>query len=88
MSELTLESLAARVAVLEQQLAAQRSPAAPRKKDWRRTVGMFGDSEFMKQVDAEGEAIREADRAAARVPAELGDVNVEIKLTHANRDSV
>ena len=66
MSELTLESLAARLAVIEQELAALRSPPAPHNKDWRRTVGMFTGSEFMKQVDAEGEAIREADRAAAR----------------------
>jgi hypothetical protein len=65
MSELTLEALAKRVEALEKALAAQRNLPA-RKKDWRRTIGMFTDSEFMKQVDAEGEALREADRQAAR----------------------
>lgn len=61
MDELTLEALAKRVATLEQQMAAQHAP----KKDWRRVAGMFTGSDFMKQVDAEGEAIREADRRAA-----------------------
>lgn len=65
MSELTLEALAKRVEALEKALAEQRAPKA-RKKDWRRTVGMFTGSEFMQQVDAEGRAIREADRKAAR----------------------
>ena len=67
MPEITLESLAARLAEVERQLAAQRAaPPPPPKKDWRRTVGMFTGSEFMKQVDAEGEAVREADREEAR----------------------
>ena len=66
MTEITLESLAARLAEVERQLAAQRTALPPRKKDWRRTVGMFTGSEFMKQVDAEGAAVREADRAEAR----------------------
>ena len=65
MSEVTLESLAERVAALERHLAEQRVKAS-RKKDWRRTVGMFTGNEFMKQIDAEGQAIREADRQAAR----------------------
>ena len=65
MSEVTLESLAERVAALEKDLAEQKAKSA-RKKDWRRTVGMFTGNEFMKQIDAEGQAIREADRQAAR----------------------
>jgi hypothetical protein len=64
MSELSLESLARRVDALEQALGIAQ--ATPRKKDWRRVVGMFGESEFMRQVDAEGQAIREADREDAR----------------------
>jgi len=63
MSELTLESLARRVEELERKLAQQSGPLA---QDWRKVVGMFADSEFMKQVDEEGRAIREADRQAAR----------------------
>jgi hypothetical protein len=61
MNEVTLESLARRVEALERALAVK--PASPRSRDWRRVVGMFGDSEFMRQVDAEGQALREAERA-------------------------
>lgn len=64
MNEVTLESLAQRVEALER--ALNLKPTALRAKDWRWVVGMFGDSKFMKQVDAEGQAIREAERAAAR----------------------
>jgi hypothetical protein len=60
---ITLESLAARVAALERQLAGQHEP----KKDWRSVVGMFDDDPgFMETVVAETLAIREAERAAAR----------------------
>lgn len=61
MTELTLESLAKRVEELEKKLAEQKP-----KKDWRSVVGMFDDSEFMKEVIEEGRKIREADRIAAR----------------------
>ena len=64
MAEITLETLAQRVAILEKELAEQKARSAP-KKDWRRTVGMFTGSEFQKQVDAEGQALREADRKAS-----------------------
>ncbi|HQR42262.1 MAG TPA: hypothetical protein PLX97_06245 [Gemmatales bacterium] len=64
MSEpVTLDSLAQRVTLLEAALLKQKQG---RPKDWRRTVGMFADSEFMRQVDEEGRKIREADREAAR----------------------
>lgn len=62
MTELTLESLAKRVEALEKKLAEREAP----KKDWRQSVGMFDGSEFMKQVDAEVAAMREAERQAAR----------------------
>jgi hypothetical protein len=64
MDQLTLESLARRVEALERAVNLQLKPV--RQKDWRRVVGMFGDSEFMKQVDAAGQAIREAERAEAQ----------------------
>ncbi len=64
MNEISLESLAQRVDALERALG--RKPVSVRSKDWRRIVGMFGDSDFMKQVDAEGQALREAERAEAR----------------------
>lgn len=69
MSELTLESLAKRVEALEKALA-EKEPKRP-AKDWRRVVGMFADSEFMRQVDEEGRKIREAEREAARRGEEL-----------------
>ena len=63
MSEpITLESLAHRVAALEAALLNKHEP----KKDWRRSLGIAGDSELMKQIDEEGRKIREADREAAR----------------------
>lgn len=66
MEQITLESLARRIEALERALNHQVRPV--RQKDWRRVVGMFGDSEFMKQVDAAGQAIREAERAEAQCP--------------------
>ena len=64
MPELTLEALAKRLEAVEKELAELKQPA--RKKDWRRVVGMFAGSDFMKQLDAEVEAMREAEREAAR----------------------
>jgi hypothetical protein len=64
MKEVTLESLARRVEALERALCLR--PNSVGAKDWRRVVGMFGDSEFMREVDAEGQALREAERAEAR----------------------
>ncbi len=69
MTELTLEAIAKRLEAVEKQLAEQATGKAVRKKDWRRVAGMFTDSEFMRQVDAEGQAIREADRKAAHEEA-------------------
>jgi hypothetical protein len=63
MSELTLESLAKRVEALETALAAKQ---ANHRKDWRKVVGMFRDSEFMREVDDECQRMREAEREAAR----------------------
>jgi hypothetical protein len=63
MPELTLESLAARVAELERKLAAQ--PPQP-TNDWRNFVGIFADDELTAQWAADVEAIRESDRQAAR----------------------
>lgn len=64
MNELTLESLAKRVEALEMALAT-KGPKSP-AKDWRRVVGMFRDSEFMRAVDEECQRMREAEREAAR----------------------
>jgi hypothetical protein len=64
MPDLTLESLAKRVEALEKQ--AEQNTKSARKKDWRRVVGMFDGSDFMKQLDDEVAAAREAERKAAR----------------------
>jgi hypothetical protein len=64
MSDVTLESLAKRVAALETAFATQAGPRA--QKDWRKVIGMFRDSEFMRQVDDECQRMREAERDAAR----------------------
>jgi hypothetical protein len=64
MGELTLESLARRVEALEHALSLKRADGAP--KDWRRALGRCDDTEFMRQVDAEGQALREAERAEAQ----------------------
>ena len=64
MNDLTLESLAKRVEALEKVIATKRSDQT--RKDWRKVVGMFRDSEFMRKVDEECLRIREAEREAAR----------------------
>lgn len=70
MAELTLEALAKRVEELERKVASLTNVVPP-TKDWRSVVGMSEDSEFTRQWLAEMEAIREADRKAAR--DEYGD---------------
>lgn len=64
MSKLTLESLAKRVEALEAALAAKEPSRA--KKDWRKVVGMFRDSDFMRAVDEECLRMREQEREEAR----------------------
>jgi hypothetical protein len=64
MNELTLESLAKRIEALENAIAMKG--AGPARKDWRKVVGMFRDSEFMREVDEECLRMREAEREAAR----------------------
>jgi hypothetical protein len=64
MTKPTLESLAKRVEALEIALGV-RVPIRSRK-DWRRVIGMFRDSEFMREVDEECHRMREAEREAAR----------------------
>ncbi len=44
---------------------AAREPVR-RGKDWRRVIGMFGDSEFMGKVDEECLRMRESERKLAR----------------------
>ena len=64
MNEPTLESLAQRIDAIERELRTQRSTES--NKDWRRVVGIAGDSDWMRQIDDEGRKIREAEREEAR----------------------
>ena len=66
MTEPTLESLEKRIEVLEKKMAQQSTPPSSPQKDWRRSIGMYADREVAKQIEAEGRAIREAEREAAR----------------------
>lgn len=34
----------------------------PKVKDWRRSLGMFDENSSMKEIDKEGQQIREKDR--------------------------
>ena len=65
MPELTLESLAARVAELERKLAAP-SGNTPQSHDWRSIIGMMEDNEFTRDMLAEIEANSDAERRAAQ----------------------
>ncbi len=65
MSELTLETLAARVAALERQFAALKGVIPP-TRDWRSVVGISTETEFSQQLLREMEANRDAERAAAQ----------------------
>lgn len=63
MEELTLEAVVKRLEAVEKQLAELTAATAqPRKKDWRRVVGMSEDNEFTRLMRAEIEANREAAR--------------------------
>jgi hypothetical protein len=64
MSDLTLESLAKRVEALVKVIATKESHQS--RKDWRKVVGMFRDSEFMRKVDEECMRVCEAEPEAAR----------------------
>jgi hypothetical protein len=62
-------SLEQRVAALEEQVAniLAKHANGSRKKDWRRTVGMFTDNLQMQVLFAEAQKLREADRKKTRV---------------------
>jgi hypothetical protein len=61
MPEATLEE---RVIKLERLMDTlqQRVEVVVRKKDWRRTAGMFDDDPLMREIIEEGQRIREEDR--------------------------
>ncbi len=63
-----------RIVTLEQQMReviekiqSSHSPIAGRK-DWRKSLGMFDNHPLMKEIDEEGQRIRQADRE--KVPSD------------------
>lgn len=60
-----------RVAALGQQVADLKAKlvATPAKKDWRRTIGMFGDDPGMRERFHEAMKIRDEDRRRTRSKA-------------------
>lgn len=68
MPELTLESLAARVAELERKLAGTPPPSViPASRDWQSALDQSEGDEFAQRVQAEVEAAREASRRVAEL---------------------
>jgi len=65
MAEATLEE---RVATLEQLVAQllRTSARTARKKDWRRTIGMFDGDPIILEIIAEGQRLREEERRQGR----------------------
>jgi len=65
MSQSTLEE---RVAALEKTVSEllARLQAKPDGKGWRSAIGMFANDEVMKEIDGEGQRIREEDRRKAQ----------------------
>jgi hypothetical protein len=66
MASTTLEE---RVAALEQavaQLVVARSSSEGGEPGWQSTVGMFADDPVMREIQDEGQKIREADRASSQ----------------------
>lgn len=69
MPELTLESLAARIAELERNQSAQPAVSIGPGHDWRCVVGLSEDNEFTRDMLAEIEANSDAERRAAQEDA-------------------
>ncbi len=60
-------SLEQRVTKLEELVGelVTKSDTSPRRKDWRRTVGMFDGDPVMEEIIEAGRQIREEDRKKA-----------------------
>jgi hypothetical protein len=62
MSELTLESLARRLEEVERRLNEKQPSVISQTKDWRSVVGISEETDFSRLMQAEMEALRDADR--------------------------
>ena len=65
-SKVTLKSLAQRLEVIEEALSRQNHPEKNGQHDWWEVVGISKNSKILPLIEAEGKAIREAERVAAR----------------------
>jgi len=68
MEKSTTTTLEKRVDALENQVSElmERILAPPSYKDWRSTLGMFTNSPLMREIDKEGQGIRQAEKEEAR----------------------
>ena len=66
MSELTLESLARRLEEVERRLNEQQPLVIAPTKDWRSVVGISEETDFSRLMQAEMNALRDADRRAPK----------------------
>ena len=66
MSQITVEERLAKLEKQVSQIAAAMQPHKPGKYDWISTIGMFGDDEVMKEIDALALEYREEDRERSR----------------------
>jgi hypothetical protein len=64
MPELTLEALAARLAVVEQKLSSLTAIVPP-TRDWRSVIGISEETDFSRLMQAEMQTLREEQRQAA-----------------------
>jgi hypothetical protein len=65
MQELTLESLARRIEEIERRLNERPASIIAPTKDWRSVVGISEATDFSRLMQAEMDALCEADRRAA-----------------------
>ena len=65
MSELTLESLARRLDEVERRLNEKQPSVITPTKDWRSVVGISEMTDFSRLMQAEMDALRDADRRSA-----------------------
>ncbi len=65
MSEPTLESLARRLEEVERRLNEKQPFVVPPAKDWRKVVGISEATDFSHLMQAEMDALRDAERQAA-----------------------
>lgn len=65
MPELNLESLARRLEEVERRLHEKQPTIIAPTKDWRSVVGISDRTDFSRLMQAEMDALRDADRRAA-----------------------